>query len=223
MNTLLDERQLRLLDLWCDRRADRPWPARSDFDAPDFGDALGRLALLDVIPPAADASATARPTLRYRLFGTWIVNEIGQDLTGRTTEDLARDWQRDMVRRIYDRVLTAGRPVVAVRRQSSGYRSMGHQLLALPLGGDRIDMIQTVYGLLDPAPADWRGPWPADVSYVLRQSLYDLRDDGTSDPAPYAEDAVELGAADVPFSVATVPGEQGAPRCVVTVRSARRL
>ena len=70
---------------------------------------------------------------------------------------------------------------------------------------------------------DWRGPWPLDQAYELRQSLYDLHDDGTSDAEPCAEDAVELGAADVPPAAPPLPGQQGSPRCLVIVRPARRL
>jgi len=219
MDTPLDASQRDLVRLWHTRKAGRAWPARSDFDLPDFQGAIGQVALLDVI---RDDAGHQPPVLRYRLFGTWIVHEIGQDLTGLTIDALAHDWQRDMVRRIYDRVVDLGRPVAATRMQIGRGRSMGHSLVSLPLGTDRIDMVMTVYALLPSTPAGWRGPWAATDSYALHQATFDLYADGTPEPEPYARDAVVLEAEDAPPSGSPIPGQSGGPRCHVPVQPGQR-
>ncbi|GHD58317.1 hypothetical protein GCM10017083_41100 [Thalassobaculum fulvum] len=220
MDMPLDESQRDLVRLWHERKAGRRLPERSDFDLPDLQAAIGRVALLDVIRDVAGREPTV---LRYRLFGTWIVHEIGQDLTGQTIDALLFDWQRDMVRRIYDRVVDLGRPVAATRLQIGRSRSMGHSLVCLPLGVDRVDMVMTVYALLPSTPPSWRGPWAATDSYELHQATYDLHPDGTPEPEPYARDAVLLEAEDVPPAVSPIPGQTGGPRCNVPVRPSRRL
>lgn len=222
MDTMLDADQRRLVRLWDERKAGRRWPSRSDFDLPDFAGAVGRIALLEVLRESATDPA-APFTLRYRLFGTWIAHEIGQDLTGLTIDALLRDWQRDMVRRIYDRVVDHGQPVAATRMQIGRDRSMGHCLVSLPLGNDRVDMVLTIYALLPSKPAGWRGPWAASDNYQLHQETYDLSSDGTPAAEPYAHDAALLEAQDVPPPESPVPGLKGSPRCHVPVRPSRRL
>ena len=219
IDATLDGDRQALVGLWQQRRGNRRWPARADFDIADFRDVIGRVALVDV----DQSGAGGESVLRYRLFGTWLVHEIGQDLTGLTVDALERDWQRAMVRRIYGRVLDAGRPVAAIRRQVGAERSMGHALVALPLGADRIDMILAVYGLIPSTPAGWRGPWQATDSYELHQWVFDLDDDGTPAGVPFAHDGVALLADDVPRRSSPVPGASGLPACRVTVRDSRRL
>ena len=219
MDTPLDGHQQRIAELWQARRAGRRWPSRGQFDLPDFEGAVGRVALLDVVRDGPGAEAT---TLRYRLWGTWITHEIGQDLTGLTIDALAHDWQRGMVRRIYDRVVGRGQPVAATRMQVGQTRSMGHCLISLPLGAQRVDMVLTVYGLLPSRPPGWRGPWAMVDSYALHQAAYDLREDGTLPDEPYARDAAFLEAQDVPPAASPVPGLSGSPRCNVPVGLGRR-
>ncbi len=220
MDRRLDAHQQRIAQLWHARRAGRRWPARGQFDLPDFDGAIGRIALLDVVRDDAGARAVS---LRYRLWGTWITHEIGQDLTGLTIDALAHDWQRDMVRRLYDRVVDGGKPVAATRMQIGRDRSMGHCLISLPLGADRVDMVLTVYGLLPSQPSGWRGPWAATDSYELHQAAYDLHEDGTLPDEPYARDAALLEAQEVPWAESPIPGESGEPRCHVPIRPSRRL
>lgn len=212
----LDAGQAALVLLWHRRRGTRRWPARAEFDVDDFREVIGRIALIDV-------GHAMPPELRYRLFGTWLVHEIGQDLTGLTVDALALDWQRDMVRRIYGRLLETGRPVAALRRQVGAERSMGHGLVALPLGAGRIEMILTAYAALPATPPDWRGPWQAGERYELHQWAFDVDDDGALAAAPFAHDGVVLGAEDVPKQSSPIPGAAGVPACRVRVRPSRRL
>lgn len=215
----LDDGQSALVQLWHRRRGARRWPARTEFDPTDFRDVIGRVALIDV----DHAPQGAPPVLRYRLFGTWLVHEIGQDLTGQTVDALELDWQRDMVHRIYGRLLAGGEPVAALRRQVGTARTMGHVLVALPLGGERIDMILTAYAPLPSTPPDWRGPWQAGERYELHQWVFEVADDGALAAAPFAHDGVVLGAADEPKRGSPVPGATGVPVCRVRVRPSRRL
>lgn len=215
----LDDGQSALVRLWHRRRGGQRWPARAEFEIDDLRAVIGRVALIDV----DHAAPPALPVLRYRLFGTWLVHEIGQDLTGLTVDALELDWQRDMVRRVYGRLLESGRPVAALRRQIGTERSMGHGLVALPLGTDRIDMILTAYAALPSTPTDWRGPWQAGERYELHQWVFEVGDDGALAAAAFAHDGVVLGAEDVPKRSSPVPGATGVPACRVRVRKSRRL
>jgi hypothetical protein len=62
-----------LLQLWEDRRKDRPLPARADFDPMDLRQFLGRIVLFDVLQNSR--------RFRFRLVGTDWVLRFGLDPT----------------------------------------------------------------------------------------------------------------------------------------------
>lgn len=71
---------LRLLDYWEGKRGARPFPARQDIDPVELRDLLPHVFLIDV--------HAAPPRFRYRLSGTMVDEIHGQNLTGKTTEDI---------------------------------------------------------------------------------------------------------------------------------------
>lgn len=204
--------QDRMLTLWDDRRGDRRWPARADFEVDDFQATIGRVLLLDVEWPE-----DAGRVYRYRLFGTWVVEEIGQDLTGLTTGALTFDWQRGFAHRIYDRVCETGGPVACIRWQIGAQFLAGHVLLALPLGGDRVDMILTLYG---PIPASRHGrrrtleTFPID----LLQLVYDVDRDASGRAAGIPRHRDQVHISDAPPETEASSFDTGAvPICHVPV------
>ena len=64
-----------LVRLWQGKRGDRPVPAWSDFNFPDFKGWHGRITLADVIYEPFD--------LRYRLVGIQVAERLRKDYTGK--------------------------------------------------------------------------------------------------------------------------------------------
>lgn len=65
-----------LYQLWQERRGDRIAPARADFDVPELVPWLPHIMLSDYLDDGADA--------RFRVIGTWIVDQYGKDNSGKT-------------------------------------------------------------------------------------------------------------------------------------------
>jgi hypothetical protein len=124
----------RLYELWDAKRgSSRVAPARSDFSIAEFKPWLGNLLILDNIG--------AREDIRFRLYGTNLVELFGFDLTYKTVlESTLLIGDRPLVE--YQEVSQQQRPVHVSRFTPTARRHIAVDKLALPLmSQDRVDQI----------------------------------------------------------------------------------
>ncbi len=124
----------RLYELWDAKRGgSRAAPARSDFSIAEFKPWLGNLLILDNIG--------AREDIRFRLYGTNLVELFGFDLTYKTVlESTLLIGDRPLVE--YQDVSQQQRPVYVSRFTPTARRHIAVDKLALPLmSHDRVDQI----------------------------------------------------------------------------------
>jgi hypothetical protein len=122
-----------LHDLWDAKRGDRVAPARSDFAIAEFKPWLGHLLILDNIG--------MRDDIRFRLYGSKLVELFGFDLTYKTVmESMLLIGDQPLIE--YDTVSRAKRPVYVSRFTPTARRHIQVDKLALPLISDnRVDQI----------------------------------------------------------------------------------
>ncbi|HEX7005586.1 MAG TPA: PAS domain-containing protein [Alphaproteobacteria bacterium] len=136
-----------LLDYWLEKKGDRRAPSRSDIDPLEIAPLLPFVMLIGV----------ERTPLRfhYRLVGTEIVRNIGDDLTGHYLDEYVRLGRDAPMVRDYARVAAWGPPVCAVWEYTrDDGRHVRYERLALPLSrdGKTVDMLfggavfETAYG-----------------------------------------------------------------------------
>ena len=136
----LDPRLKGLIRYWNEKRADRPYPSRSDIDPLELKPVLGNILLIDVVP--SDQHSEGR-RFRYRLFGTEFVFYHGTDLTGHWLDEIPNTGFRDSLIAMYNKVVTEG----GTRMVSYDYmlesRRHRFQAVILPLSsdGNQIDII----------------------------------------------------------------------------------
>jgi hypothetical protein len=112
--------------LWTARRGSRPMPAPGDLLPEEFGAALGKVNLLDVL----------RAPLRfvYRVRGSQIAGIIDQRMVGSSVAEMQPPEYRDMLLRHYGAAAATGRPsLYHIRQSRHGVTSEYHRLI-LPLG-----------------------------------------------------------------------------------------
>lgn len=123
----------KLYDLWNSKRGTRAAPARADFSIVELKPWLGNLLILDNIG--------AREDIRFRLYGSKLVDLFGFDLTYKTVMDstlLIGD--RPLVE--YQDVSRLQQPVYVSRFTPTAHRHIQVDKLALPLISDhRVDQI----------------------------------------------------------------------------------
>jgi len=124
--------------LWCDRRRDRKMPAPGDMLPEEFGVALGKINLLDVL----------RDPLRFvfRVRGTVIASLHNSSLTGRDVREIEPAPYRDMLLEHYAEAATAGEPTLYHIKQNREAIWNEYRRLILPLGGPaRVDPRANIY------------------------------------------------------------------------------
>src|SRR5687767_8504417 len=95
-----------LYDYWNERRRGRRWPARADINPLELKAVLGNLSLIDVAP-------TSPPRFTFRLVGTLFSQRIGQDLTGKTVDDIPDPAYRAEMTANYCKIVETGEPSVS--------------------------------------------------------------------------------------------------------------
>jgi hypothetical protein len=127
-----DSRLRRLYEYWRDKKGTRRFPGRRDIDPLDFGYALGRIMLVDVL----------RDPLRFRvrLHGAEMVQQAGYDLTGKLVDELPIAAYRDYVRARCEGLVSTGEPLVVHRNRSLDGRVRTYEALWLPFSDDGNDV-----------------------------------------------------------------------------------
>lgn len=125
----------KLLCYWQSKCRDGRLPSRADIDPLDFPQALGRVCLLDVHRDPLQ--------FRFRLDGSIVAEHRGQDMTGRSTDELRPLALANVLRAHYTQVVSDAEPNVHEIRFCQGAESATLKGLALPLSddGERVTMI----------------------------------------------------------------------------------
>lgn len=136
-----------LYDLWDAKRGNRrAAPSRADFSILEFKPWLGNLLILDNIGPRED--------IRFRLYGSKLVELFGFDLTYKTVLDsMLLIGDRPLIE--YQEVSQQQRPVYVSRFSPTARRHIQVDKLALPLiSDDRVDQILAAIYPSEPAGPD---------------------------------------------------------------------
>lgn len=125
----------RLLRYWDDKRGDRPMPARRDIDPFDIPDLLPHVFLVDV--------SYDPPVFRIRLAGTEVNRLLGEEVTGKTTDELTTERLRPVFRTACENVVRSRQPAAATRTFEGHKKYLLYAGLVLPLSadGEVIDML----------------------------------------------------------------------------------
>lgn len=118
-----------LLDYWTKEKGDRIAPSRLDVDPGQIRALLPNVFLVERIGEP--------PRYRYRLVGTTVVKEFGEEITGKYLDEVDFDFVTSRVVSEYDRAAKECRPIVskwAYDKQSG--RRMAYERLILPLSSD---------------------------------------------------------------------------------------
>jgi hypothetical protein len=112
--------------LWMQRRGARPMPAPGDMLPEEFGVALGKVNLLDVL----------RDPLRFvfRVRGTIIASLHNSKMTGRDVRDMQPPLYRDMLLRHYVEAVNDGAPTLYHIKQMRDDIWNEYHRIILPLG-----------------------------------------------------------------------------------------
>jgi len=137
----------RLYHDWMDRRGDREFPSRSDFDPYALKYVLGNLALIDVLYDPL--------RFRFRLHPTNMVFRLGVDLTGKFIDEMADQRHVLLAKEQFTEVVETRRPVVQSHHAvETDHRVWNCEILVLPLSseGSRIDMLMgcVIWDEVDP-------------------------------------------------------------------------
>jgi hypothetical protein len=137
---LLEARPLRVLqDYWSDLAAGRAMPLASEIDPLDMREALGHVALLDVIEDGRD--------FRYRVFGTAIAAVSEFDLTGRNvSESPASAYIVEFALAIYRAACARKAPVFTEHGPAGTHEVHAWQRLILPLADKRGQVTRLLSG-----------------------------------------------------------------------------
>ncbi len=110
IETIINRRLQQLYTCWLNKRAERRFPSRADFDPVELRFILGNVLLIDVIEGAT-------PDFRIRLHGSNLVHRHGYELTGKMLDELPLVEQRERARLAFTTVATTGEPLHAHRDQ----------------------------------------------------------------------------------------------------------
>jgi hypothetical protein len=126
----------RLYDDWEQKRGQREFPARADFDPLDLKYILGNLSLVDVLRDPL--------RFRYRIHATNVAERIGDELTGKEVAALTHADHRNRALEHFIQVVQARKPSVHFRHHETiDQRIWNYEVLVLPLSSDgaTIDML----------------------------------------------------------------------------------
>lgn len=138
----------RLLEYWEERRRGRRFPLREDIDSLDIGYALGHVLLVNVQRAPAIR-------FRYRLWGTDLTRDYGQEMTGRYVDELQPPSFAARVQQHYLEALAAAAPQLHKFDDVIGDRWFTHERLLLPLGlRDAPETVGMILGAIYRRPLD---------------------------------------------------------------------
>jgi hypothetical protein len=111
---------------WREKRGERLAPSRADIDPLEIPSLLPFVTLVDV--------ERAPLRFRYRVVGTNIVRNVGDDFTGRYLDSLVRLSRRDAMAAEFSRVVESAVPAVSVwdYTRADG-RHLRYERLIMPL------------------------------------------------------------------------------------------
>lgn len=123
-----------LLGLWQHKRKGKLIPTWRDFSVCDLRSWLGHLALLEVVSDGND--------FLFRVWGTHLAAQLGNDYTGALTSDLP-DCLKDFFCSLSRSVHRTSKPIRAEARFTIKTIAVNAEILALPLsnGSARVDRI----------------------------------------------------------------------------------
>lgn len=140
----------RLYQYWAERRAGRAFPARDDIDPLDFGYALGRVSLIEVLESPR--------RFYYRLVSTQLTSHLGYEMTGKFVDEIPEPEMRDFTERTYRRMVERRAPLYESDEVVLDGRRWRHETLALPLSADgRTITMLLVYRATREPGAVWPG------------------------------------------------------------------
>ena len=125
----------RLYRYWIERRSARTFPARAQIDPIEFGFALGRVSLVDVLQGPR--------RFYYRLVSTRMTEHLGYEMTGKFLDELPEGDVRAYAERFYSETLRRRAPLFHRDETVLDSRRWRHEALSLPLSSDgrTIDML----------------------------------------------------------------------------------
>lgn len=126
LDTLQDQRLIRLLDYWRTKRGAAPMPDPGAIDPSDFKFILGYMSLVDV----------AHEPRRYyfRLDGSVLAALSGMDYTGKYLDQLGMPEYCAFVAATYDKVVGSASPYAYRKRGAFDKASFSEETIILPLG-----------------------------------------------------------------------------------------
>jgi hypothetical protein len=126
----------RLYAYWLAKKGARPAPGRADIDPLEIAPLLPYVTLVDV--------ERGPLRFRYRLVGTEIVRNVGDDFTGRYLDSFARLSHRDAMAAEFARVVESAQPAISDWEYTrADGRHVRYERLILPLMADgaTVDML----------------------------------------------------------------------------------
>jgi hypothetical protein len=125
----------RVLEYWKERRQEREFPARADFDPLEMKPFLGNLVLFDVMYEPL--------RFRFRLVGTEFTHRFGIDPTNCMVDDYPRLESRKFINDMLSSTVEWRAPSTILRRVMVGDRVCDYEAVYMPLAkdGTTIDML----------------------------------------------------------------------------------
>ncbi len=119
----------RLYDYWLAKKQDRIAPTRGDIDPGELRELLPHLFLVEAVG--------SPPRYRYRLVGTEVVKEFGEEITGKFLDQVDFDHVAGRVLSEYDQSAAGRQPIMSRWNYSkAGGRHVIYERLILPLSSD---------------------------------------------------------------------------------------
>lgn len=130
----------KLYAYWCAKKGERRAPARADIDPLEIARLLPHVTLVDV--------ERAPLRFRYRLVGTEIVRNVGDDFTGRYLDSFLRLSHRDAMAAEFTRVVESALPSISDWEYTRGDgRHVRYERLVLPLMADGVTVDMLFVGM----------------------------------------------------------------------------
>ena len=123
-----DDPLFAVLASWRNSCSEHNWPHKRDLYPEEFGQALGRVCLVDVLRPG--------PRFRFRLFGTILAANMGTDMQGQDLANLRPLEYRDMVLADYREAVRRGIPTLKRITSIHNGVELNYLRLILPLIND---------------------------------------------------------------------------------------
>jgi hypothetical protein len=133
-------RLARLHDYWIGKCAGRPLPSRADIDPLEMREWLGNLLLAEFFGGVEN--------YRVRIDGTNLIGVGGKDRTGKGSEVLTSDEERNLIAVQYGPVLDTAQPAYfETQFLNSEGRHLREQKLLLPLSADGSSVNMVLAGI----------------------------------------------------------------------------